>query len=197
MELPQKIKKIEEKVIRNELDKALKLIQEYSEEHSIEKVRTESITHLSKLSNLERLIRTSQIDDDKYIQEKSKLSAAVLSLKDDLVFYVENPNEITQVKTIIHQQSSELSISNSPNPLGTIDSSSDWFKKVLLALFALFGGATLYFISQAQTQDSKFQIAATVAMLAATWGAKIYDDNTRYRRQKSLLQHQANLNNLA
>lgn len=193
MELPQKIKEIEAKVIRNELDKALKLIQEYSEEHSIDKVRTESITHLSNLRNLDRLIRTSHIDDDKYIQEKNKLSAAVLALKDDLVFNVENPNEITRVNTIIHQQSSELNIVNPAPTIRINDASSDWFKKVLLVLFALFGAAALFFIYQRDV----FQIATSVALLAATWGARIYDDNTRYRRQKSLLQHQAYLNNAA
>ncbi len=193
MELPQKIKEIEAKVSRSELDKALKLIQEYSEFHNIEKVRTESITQLSNLRNLDSLIRTSRIDDNKYIQEKNKLAAAILSLKDDLVYYVENPNEITRVKTIIKQQSSELNIPNSPQTLGVADASSDWFKKVLVVLFALFGGAALYFLSQ----NNIFQFSSCVAMVAATWGAKNYDENTRYRRQKSLLQQQANLKNAA
>lgn len=187
MDLPPKIKEIEDKVVRNELDKALTLIKEYSEVHKIEVIRTESLTQLSNLSNIERLKRTNQMDEGDYLVQKSKLSTGVLALKTQLVYYIENPAEVptTPIPVLSTEEnaapSSPTSVAN--HFTAETNPSTDWFKKILLVLFALAGGALIYFIVMGEI----FQMASSMATVAAIWGAKIYDDNAKYRRQKLLL----------
>ena len=194
MELTQKIKEIEGKVVRNELKEALELIQLYSEEDKLENIRNEVITHLSNLKNLQQLKRSNQLEDEKYLKQKSKISAAILTLKDQYAYFVENPDAVPESAPSDSMFTSTLpnNVVN-PNQVQLLQiphqNSMDWFKKVLLLLFAVFGGAVLYFIFTAQI----FQTVSTGSMLGALWGAKIYDDNSKFRLQKLLLEQ----NNLA
>jgi len=188
MELTQKIKEIEDKVVQNELKEALELIQLYSEEDKLENIRNEVIIHLSNLKNLQQLNRSNQIEDEKYLKQKSKISAAILTLKDEYAYFVENPDAVPESKSPVSAATTTQSQAVTPNQVQMLQiphqNSMDWFKKVLLLLFALFGGAVLYFIFTAQV----FQTVSTGSMLGALWGAKIYDDNSKFRLQKLLLE---------
>ena len=191
MELSQKIKEIEDKVVRNELKEALELIQSYIEEDNIDPIRNEVITHLSNLKNLLQLNRSNQIEDDKYLKQRSKISSAILTLKDQYAFYVENPDAMQEE---MNNTPPHIVTGNNPvlatapvQMLHIPNQSIDWFKKALILLFVLFGGASLYFIYLGQM----FQTVSTGSMLVATWGAKIYDDNSKFRLQKLLLEQSA------
>lgn len=194
MELPEKIKEIENKVVRNELKEALELLQNYCEDEKIEVIRNEVITHLSNLKNLQQLNRSNQIDKDKYLTRISKISGAILVLKDQYAHYVENPNEIPEnVHPMIEPPVQENSGTSSTavQMLQVPNQPFDLFKKVLILLVVLFGVATLYFIYQ----GLMFQSGSSGSMLLAVWGAKIHDDNSKFRLQKLLLEQNAQLQN--
>ena len=180
MERAADIKEIDKKVINNKFDQALLMIKEISEDKRIEIVTKEAITQLANLNQLEQLKRMNQIEETKYLTEKSQLSFAILELKDKMVSYIQNPASIPK----------DISNSLVETNLNLVKTNKvDWFRKVLLVLFAVFGGAALYFIFI----GAVFQTASTSAMLVATYGAKIYDDNNKMKIKKMMIDHQLKL----
>ena len=103
-----------------------------------------ALAHLSTLNNLKGLQRTNQIEEDKYLTQFSQISASVLSLKDQLIVVIKNPDAIHEMKfaTVTPTQSV-----GSPTlvhaPTMNVQTPNDWFKKVIIGLFALFGIAVM------------------------------------------------------
>ena len=187
MDLSSKIQAINKKVIRLEFDKALLQIKEISEEKQIKIVTKEAITQLTNLNQLEGLKRMNQMDESTYLTERSQVSSRILELKDKLVSYIENPETIPNVNLKEAEKEGKEAVKVDLDLLKT--TKIDWFRKVLLALFAIFGGAALYFIFV----GAVFQSATTSAMLVATYGAKIFDDNNKMKMKKLLIDHQLRL----
>lgn len=197
MDLDQFLKDIEDKVINNELKKALALIKDFSEEHHFESIKDDSVTQLAHLNNLENLNRTNQISQEDFLIQNSQISAAVLVLKKEAVLFFKNPDmaqEAKKLKASPAVATPAPSVQASPAPpaaMHNITNTNDWFKMVILGLFVLFGGGLGYLIFISDPME-QFKIFSTVTILAFIFLIKVYDDNMKFKREKLLLENQQN-----
>lgn len=197
MDLDQFLKDIEDKVINNELNEALTLIKDFSEEHQFQTITDDAITQLANLNNLENLNRTNQISQEEFLIQNSQISAAVLALKKEAVLFFENPEKAKEKEEI---KAPEVEATPAPQVVQAASAlpivieatnSNDWFKKVILGLFVLFGGGVGYTLFVLTPRD-EFLIYASISLLAFVFLIKIYDDNMKFKREKLLLESQKN-----
>ena len=182
------------------MNEALTLIKDFSEEHQFQSINDNAITQLANHNNLENLNRTNQISQEDFLIQISQISAAVLALKKQAVLFFENP-ELAKEQEATIPSPIEAPPSTTPpavqaaalstSPTIEINNSSDWFKKVILGLFVLFGGGVGYAVFISTPRD-KFQIFASISLLAFVFLIKVYDDNMKFKREKLLLENQQN-----
>ena len=202
MDLAQFLQAIEEKVINNELKEALALIRDFSVSHQFDSISTisdDAVTQLANLNNLENLNRTNQISQEDFLIQNSQISAAVLALKKEVVELFENPEKAKEQK-----ETQKAKVEPTPTPpvvqmtnaapaVLEATNSNDWFKKVIIGLFLLFGIGVGHAVFMSNPID-KFRIFASIALLAFTFLIKVYDDNMKIKQQKLLLENQQNIN---
>ena len=196
MNLDQFLKDIEDKVINNELKEALTLIKDFSAEHQFGTINDDAVTQLANLNNLENLNRTNQISQEDFMIQTSQISAAVLKLKKEAVLFFENPEMAKEKEAVAMTPPVEtppappaVQTANAvPIALET-SNSNDWFKKVIIGLFVLFGGGVGHAVFMSNPIN-KFRIFASISLLAFVFLIKIYDDNMKFKREKLLLENQ-------
>jgi len=192
MNLDQFLKDIEDKVINNELNEALTLIKDFSAEHQFETIKDDAVTQLANHNNLENLNRTNQISQEDFLIQISQISAAVLALKKQAVLFFENPEmakekEAVAAPPIKSPPAPPVQTANAIPLTVEVNNSTDWFKKVIIGLFVLFGGGVGHAVFLSEPIN-KFRIFASISLLAFVFLIKIYDDNMKFKREKLLLE---------
>lgn len=195
MNLDQFLKSIEDHVINNQLNEALTLIKNFSAEHQFGTINDDAVTQLANLNNLENLNRTNQISQEDFMIQNSQISAAVLALKKEAVLFFENPEKAKEKAIVV---TPPVEIPPIPPAVQTASAvpftleasnSNDWFKKVIIGLFVLFGGGVGHAVFMSNPIN-KFRIFASISLLAFVFLIKIYDDNMKFKREKLLLENQ-------
>lgn len=179
MELSESVKEIDKKVVKNEYKKAIESLQTISVEYKID-IHSETTVLLSRLMEINKFKRNTH-DDKDYLIRIQDLREDILSLKTDLVSYINNPETIP---TKSNPTTSTAAIQSEPQAaITSIKKSTNWFKAILLLLICVSGLAMMYTIIFSE-DGNYFQSASMGAVMVAIWGAKVYDDKVLYQREK-------------